>query len=60
MNIPCTIGYYIERVFTMKYIAPVAEKLSIESINVLLSSTVVPCNPDCGDNNDTPIICDVD
>lgn len=42
----------------MKYTAPVAEKLSIEAINVLLLSNAVP--PACPRNNDLPIICDDD
>lgn len=42
----------------MKYTAPVAEKLSVEAINVLLVSGVVP--PACPDNNDLPLQCEDD
>lgn len=42
----------------MKYSTPVAEKLSVEAINVLLASNAVP--PACPRNNDLPIICDDD
>ena len=40
----------------MKYTAPVAEKLTVEAINVLLASGDV--TPTCPRNNDLPIICD--
>lgn len=42
----------------MKYTAPVAEKLTVEAINVLLASGDV--TPTCPRNNDLPIICDED
>lgn len=42
----------------MKYTAPVAEKLTVEAINVLLASG--DDTPTCPRNNDLPIICDDD
>ncbi len=42
----------------MKYTAPVAEKLSVEAINVLLVSGDEPVVPGC--TNLTPIICEDD
>mgnify|MGYP006863352394 CR=1 FL=1 len=43
----------------MKYTAPAAEKVSVEMINILLSSTCSADNVPCP-GEDTPMICDFD
>ena len=43
----------------MKYTAPVAEKVSVEMINILLASTCGADSTPCS-GEDTPLVCDFD